>query len=255
MARPRRGGNHRQDSTSADARAASRVHWLASAVRTAPQSAIIDGSMSPADDPPEDVELIGRLRAREDRAVEALIAGYERRVFGLALRLTSNRQDAEEILQDVFWSVLEHIDSFRGDSKLSSWIFRITTNAALTKLRKRARSRELPLEEALGPAMSTEGQIAEPVVDWTRLPDEQLERKDLAGHLATAIDELPPEYRAVLVLRDIEGLPAAEACDVLGLSLPALKSRLHRARLFLRKRLAEHVAVRHPGIDASMGRR
>src|SRR5574341_2302764 len=211
--------------------------------------------MAPAEDPPEDVELVGRLRARDDRAVEALIAGYERRVFGLALRLTGNRQDAEEVLQDVFWSVLQHIDSFRSESKFSSWIFRITTNAALTKLRRRTRSRELPLEEALGPKMSAEGQIAEAVVDWTRLPDEQLERKDLAARLAAAIDELPPEYRAVLVLRDIEGLPAAEACDVLGLSVPALKSRLHRARLFVRKRLAEHVAAQYPDVTTPTERR
>lgn len=197
---------------------------------------------------PDDGELVERLKAREDAAIEALIARYQTRVFGLALRLTGNRQDAEEVLQDVFWQILRHIDAFRGDSKLSSWIYRITTNTALMVLRKRPKIRDLPLEEALGPAMSPQGQIVEAVVDWTRLPPEELERKQLAERLAAAIEELPPDYRAVLVLRDIEGLSAVEACEALDLSLPALKSRLHRARLFLRKELADYVTARHPAL-------
>ncbi len=194
----------------------------------------------------DDPALVAGLRTRDERAIETLVARYETRVFGLALRLTGSRQDAEEVLQDVFWQVLRHIDSFRGEAKLSSWIFRIATNAALMKLRERSGSRELPLEASLGPAMSAEGQIVEAVPDWTRLPSDALERKELARQLASAVDELPPDYRAVVVLRDVEGLSAAEACEVLDLSLPALKSRLHRARLFLRKRLAEYATVRHP---------
>jgi len=205
-------------------------------------------------DPPQDAELVERLKTRDEAAVETLMAHYEARVFSLALRLTGNRQDAEEVLQDVFWQVLRHIGSFRGESKLSSWIYRITTNAALMKVRGRPGRRELPLEEALGPAMSPDGMIAEAVPDWTRLPNEELERKELAQRLAAAIDELPPDYRAALVLRDVEGLPAAEACEVLGLSLPALKSRLHRARLFLRKRLADYVTARHPALTRSTPR-
>ncbi len=207
-----------------------------------------DGTTPDRADAPDDAALVARLRTRDERAIETLIARYETRVFGLALRLTSNRQDAEEVLQDVFWQILRHIDAFRGDAKLSSWIYRITTNTALMKLRKRAGSRELPLEESLGPAMSAEGQIVEAVPDWTRLPSDALERKELARHLAMAIEELPPDYRAVVVLRDVEGLSAAEACEVLDLSLPALKSRLHRARLFLRRRLTEHATVRHPAL-------
>jgi RNA polymerase sigma-70 factor, ECF subfamily len=202
----------------------------------------------PAEKPDED-ELVRRLRARDDGAVETLIGRYEAKVFGLALRLTGNRPDAEEVLQDVFWTVVDRIESFRGDAKLSSWMYRITTNAALMKLRKRSGRRELPLEE-LGPAMSPEGEIAERVVDWTRRPGQELERKELGERLAAALDELPAEYRAVVVVRDVEGMPAAEACEVLDLSLPALKSRLHRARLFLRKRLAEYMAGIGGGFSA-----
>lgn len=205
-------------------------------------------------DPPQDVELVERLKARDEAAVETLMVHYEARVFSLALRLTGNRQDAEEVLQDVFWQVLRHIGSFRGESKLSSWIYRITTNAALMKVRRRPGRRELPLEEALGPAMSPDGMIAEAVGDWTRLSNQELERKELAQRLAAAIDELPPDYRAAFVLRDVEGLPAAEACEALGLSLPALKSRLHRARLFLRQHLSDYVSAGHPALAPSTPR-
>jgi RNA polymerase sigma-70 factor (ECF subfamily) len=199
----------------------------------------------------EETRLIQRLKARDEAGLEALTAQYGARIFGLALRLTGNRQDAEEVLQDVLWAILQNIGSFRGDSKLSTWIYRITMNTALMKLRGRPKSEHLPLEEALGPAMTPDGMIAERVVDWTGLPGDALERKELARRLEEAIDQLPPDYRTVLVLRDVEGLSTEEACEVLSLSVPALKSRLHRARLFLRKQLADYVIARYPGLAPS----
>ena len=192
----------------------------------------------------DDARLVERLKARDEAALEGLMAQYQARVFGLALRLTANRQDAEEVLQDVFWSVLKNINSFRGESTLSTWIYRIAANTALMKVRKQPKSQHVPLEEELGPAMTEDGRIAEPVVDWTRLPSDELERKELAQRLEEATAQLPPDYRTVLVLRDIEGLSATEAGEVLNLSVAALKSRLHRARLFLRKQLADYVAAR-----------
>ena len=171
---------------------------------------------------------------------------YATKVFGLALNLTRNRQDAEEVLQDVFLTVVQKIESFRGEAKLSTWIYRIATNTALMKLRKRPKIQTIPLEEELGPAMTEEGVIAERVRDWTRLPPEELERKELAQRIEQAIGQLPPEYRSVFVLRDVEGLSAEEACEVLNLSVAALKSRLHRARLFMRKQLTDYVTSRHP---------
>lgn len=196
----------------------------------------------------EDALLIQRLKAREEAALEALIARYGARIFSLALRVTGHRQDAEEVVQDVVWGILQNIGTFRGDAKLSTWIYRITMNTALMKLRGRPKPEYLPLEEALGPAMTEDGMIAERVTDWTRLPGDELERKELAQRLEAAIDQLPHDYRIVLVLRDIEGLSTEEACEILDLSAPALKSRLHRARLFLRKALAEYVLDRHPGL-------
>lgn len=190
--------------------------------------------------------LIRRLRARDEAAVEALMGEYAARVFGLALRITGNRQDAEEVLQDVFWRVLENIGSFRGDSRLSTWIYRIAANTALLKVRGRPKHQHVPLEEELGPAMTEDGMIAERIVDWTSLPSDELERKELAQRLEEAINGLYPEYRTAFVLRDIEGLSTEEAAAVLGLSVAAMKSRLHRARLFLRKELADYVTARYP---------
>lgn len=192
----------------------------------------------------QDTLLIQRLRAREETALDTLIGRYQARVFSLALRVTGNRQDAEEILQDVFWSVLQHIDAFRGDAKLSSWIYRIAMNAALMKIRQRPKAEHIPLDADLGPAMTDDGRIAEPVMDWTRLPG-ALERKELTRRLEEAVERLPPDYRTVFALRDIEGLSTEEACEVLDLSVAALKSRLHRARLFLRKELSDYVTGPH----------
>jgi len=196
----------------------------------------------------DDDQLVPKLQARDEAALEALLVQYQARVFGLALRLTGNRQDAEEVLQDVFLAVFQKVDGFRRESKLSSWIYRIATNAALMKLRKRPRIQEIPLEEELGPAMTEEGMIAEPVVDWSKLPNDELDRKELGQRIEEAMDLLPADYRSVVVLRDVEGLSAQEAREILGLSEAALKSRLHRGRLFLRKQLADY-AVSQTGVN------
>lgn len=195
---------------------------------------------------PQDQDFLRRLKARDEAALEELMAQYETKVFGLALRMTGNRQDAEEILQDVFLTVFQKIDGFRGDSKLSSWIYRIAANTALMKLRKCSKFREIPLEEELGPKMTEEGMIAEPVIDWSRLPDEELAHKELLQRIDGALAELPPDYRSVFVLRDIEELSAEETGQILKISIAALKSRLHRARLFLRKHLADYMTAHFP---------
>lgn len=192
----------------------------------------------------EQQRLITRLKAKDEAALDTLMASYGGKVYGLSLRMTGSHHDAQEVCQDVFLAVFEKIGAFRGDAKLSSWIYRITANAALMKLRKRPKIRALPLEEELGPAMTEEGMIAEPVADWSRLPDNEAERNELTARLAQAVEQLPPEYRAAFVLRDVEGLPAEEASQVLEISVAALKSRLHRARLFLRKQLADYATGR-----------
>jgi len=172
------------------------------------------------------------------------MAQYGAKVYGLSLRLTGRHHDAEEVCQDVFLAVFEKIGAFRSEAKLSSWIYRITANASLMKLRKRPKVREIPLAEELGPAMTEEGMIAEPVADWSRLPNDELDRKELGQRIEQAMALLPVDYRSVVVLRDVEGLSAQDACEILSLSEAALKSRLHRGRLFLRKQLADYAASR-----------
>lgn len=197
---------------------------------------------------PQDQDFIRRLKVRDEAALEELMAQYETKVFGLALQMTGNRQDAEEILQDVFLTVFLKIDGFRGDAKLSSWIYRVATNTALMKIRRRSKFQEIPLEEELGPKMTEEGMIAEPAIDWSRLPDEELARKELLQRIDGALAQLPPDYRSVFVLRDIEELSAEETSQILEISTAALKSRLHRARLFLRKELADYMAAHFPNL-------
>lgn len=196
----------------------------------------------------QDQDFVSRLKGRDEAALEELMAQYEMKVFGLAFRMTGSREDAEEIIQDVFLTVFQKIDGFRGGSKLSSWIYRIATNASLMRLRKRSKLREIPLEEELSPKMTEEGMIAEPVIDWSQLPDEELARKELLQRIDEAISNLPPDYRSVFVLRDIEELSAEETSQILEISIAALKSRLHRARLFLRKELADYMTAHYPNL-------
>lgn len=188
-----------------------------------------------------DEELLRQIHRKGDEpALEELLRRHRGKIYGLSVRMLRNPHDAEEVLQDVALTIFQKAGTFQGRSAVSSWIYRITMNGCLMKLRKRPKVPAIPLE-GLGPAMNEEGMATEMVVDWTALPREQLDSKELAARIDEAAGELPPEYRTVFVLRDIEGLSAQEVCEISHLSLPALKSRLHRARLFLRKKLAEYL--------------
>lgn len=157
-----------------------------------------------------------------------------------------NPHDAEEVLQDVALTLFQKAGTFRGKSAVSSWIYRIAVNASLMKLRQRPKVTMIPLAEELGPEMNEEGEMVEQVADWSNLPRDEMERKELVQKIEEAVEELPLEFRTAFVLRDVEGFSAEEARQILNLSLPALKSRLHRARLFLRKKLAESIRSREP---------
>ena len=184
-----------------------------------------------------DSGLIEALHSREPTAAEQLVAAYGDRAYRLAFRMTGNREDAEEALQDAFWNVIRSIDTFRGDSAFGSWIYRIVANAACQKLRRRAHRRDsISLEEVL-PHFDEHGHVAEPIGDWSTTIDDPAVRSELRSVLITALDELPRHYRAVIVLHDVEGLPMAEVAGCLGITVATTKSRAHRARLLLRKRL------------------
>jgi len=188
----------------------------------------------------QDRQLIARLRARDETAVHELAERYGSRIFQLALRHMKNREDAEEVTQDVLMKVYRKVGAFRGDAALSSWIYRITFNTAMSRLRNTRMARAA--EQERDRAMAAEAALDQPrtprqTADWSQIPDELMLRTQLRHAVAEAIRELPEIYRAPVMLRDIEGLSTEEASSRLNLKDQTLKSRLHRGRLMLRERL------------------
>ncbi len=186
-------------------------------------------------------QLVERMRARDESAVEQLAADYGRKVFQLAFRYTKNHEDAEEVAQDVLLKVYDNIEAFRGDAALSSWIYRITFNAAMSRLRRKGAGfprskggREVGAEET--GLLQSDGLVD--IADWSMLADDQLLRSELRQQLARALRDLPPIYRLPVLLRDVRGLTTQEASARLRVKDQTLKSRLHRGRLLLRSRLA-----------------
>ena len=188
-----------------------------------------------------DAELVERLRRQEPGATEALVAAYGNRVYRLAIHITGNSSDAEEVVQDALWAATRKIDTFRGTAAFGSWLYRITTNAAYQKRRGRRVERNGTSWEDLAPSFDETGQHVQPGLDWSpRLKDPVLQG-ELQSVLRTAIDGLPEEHRSTFLLHDVEGLSNPEISEALQIKLATVKSRLHRARLFLRTRLAAYV--------------
>ena len=186
-----------------------------------------------------DLDLLEALRRHEPTAAERLVTTYGERAYRLATNITGNKQDAEEVVQDAFWTVARKIETFRGESAFGSWLYRIVANAAYQKLRGRqSRDRDLSLDEGL-PAFDVQGRHVGPIADWSARVDDHSVQTELRVALTSAIDELPPVARTALVLRDVEGFSNLEIAEALGLSVPIVKSRVHRARLFLRKQLGD----------------
>jgi RNA polymerase sigma-70 factor (ECF subfamily) len=183
--------------------------------------------------------LVQKAQAGDFRAFQDLVNRYEGKVYRLAMRMLRNQQDAEDALQETFLQVYRGLKNFEGRSSFSTWLFRLATNVCLMKIRHRGTepSQLLPLEEYL--PQHEEGQ--HPLIqDWPDLPDEILLNKESREKMMEALEKLPPEYRAVFVLRDLEGLSNAQTAEAMGISVPAVKSRLHRARLALRGLLSAY---------------
>ena len=190
----------------------------------------------------KDQDLIDRIRGGDYAAFEELVGRYERKVYALALKLTGNQADAEEIAQEVFLTIFQKLDSFRGESQLSSWIYRVTANAAFMKLRDRRKRAKVDFDEKLAagedlPHVTT----TFPQSDWSGTADNLMERGELGDRLSDAIAALPDKFKLIFLLKDVQGLSNEEIGDIVNMSVPAVKSRLHRARLFLRERLQEYV--------------
>ena len=195
-----------------------------------------------------DQDLLTAIRDREPTAAEALITAYGDRAYRLAARITGNQEDAEEAVQDAFWSVVRKVDMFRGDSAFGSWVYRIVSNAAYEKIRRRSRVFvDITLDEVLPPFH--DGRHAGLMSDWSSGIDDPAVQTELRSVLSSAVSELPAHYRAVMVLHDIEGLSIAEVADALAISIPIVKARAHRARLSLRKRLSMVTAIPRGSVE------
>ena len=189
-----------------------------------------------------DRDILEALQRREPSAPERLLARYGERAYRLAVSITGNRPDAEEVVQDAFWTVIRKIETFRGESAFGSWLYRIVANAACQKRRgRRGRQRDLPLAEIL-PVFDERGHHACSVTDWSARVTDPAVQSELRMALSAAIEALPELYRSALVLRDVEGLSNLEIAETLGLNVSVVKARVHRARLFVRKRLSVAMA-------------
>ena len=207
-----------------------------------------------------DQALVERIRTGDDTAVAQLSGDYGSRILQLALRYTRNREDAEEVAQDVLLKVCRNIDAFRGDSALSSWIYRITFNTAMSRLRAaKGRAQEVGADDAGVRLADGDDLVRMPreAVDWSSLADDEVLRRQLRQRLAKALRDLPEIYRLPVLLRDVQGLSTEEASTVLRVKDQTLKSRLHRGRLILRDRLSEFAdgLSMHRGVPATPARR
>jgi RNA polymerase sigma-70 factor (ECF subfamily) len=191
---------------------------------------------------PKNDDLLARLQSGDEQALADLADAYSSKIYQLAFRYLRNKEDAEEVTQDVLFKVYRKVGEFRGDAALSSWIYRITFNAAMSRLRtahyQRAQAEER--REASSDAESTGAPARTPdVADWSDLADEHVLRSQLRERVFRAILALPAIYRAPVMLRDIQGMSTEEASAMLKVKDQTLKSRLHRGRLILRKQLAD----------------
>ena len=193
-----------------------------------------------ADAEQTDLALVARLQAGETSVFRELVRRHQDKVHRLALRLTRDDARAQDAMQDAFLQVFRKIGQFQENSAFTTWLYRITVNAALMRMRTERRHKETSLEDA-SPRYSESGEIAEPVDDWSPAVDDDVGNKELAKHAAHAVDALPETYRSVFVLRELEDLSTEEVANILDLTVPTVKTRLHRARLALRKALAERV--------------
>jgi len=198
----------------------------------------------------DDLDLVRRARDGDEAAFAELLERHQSRIYNHALRMMGNAQDAEEVLQDTFVQVFRNLDRFEERSRFSTWIYRIATNESLMRLRKAHRKREVFFEDHLG--QDTEWYGAE-IQAFTRSVVDEVQDRQFIERLGTLLEELPEEYRVVFTMRDIDGLTNAEVAEVLDLSIPAVKSRLHRSRLYLRDRLSIMFGEAKPAPGAGAG--
>jgi RNA polymerase sigma-70 factor (ECF subfamily) len=190
---------------------------------------------------PELTDVIERLKSGDQRALETIFNLYSVKLYNVALRILGEPADTEEVIQDVFWTVYRKAKSFQGYSQFSTWLYRLTVNAALGKIRRRKHNKEVDYDEYLPKFQADGHHMVRPVIDWSDNLDEQYSRHELHELLGKALDQLKPLDKSVVILSDLEGMSDKEIAVTLQLSVSAVKTRLHRARLFLRGKMAMHL--------------
>ena len=182
----------------------------------------------------DESELVSRAQAGEDEAFSELVSRYQNKIYRLAKNITQNNEDAEDVLQEAFLKAYSHLKGFQRNSRFYTWIVRIAVNEALMKLRKRRSDRTVPLDE---PVETGEEAVTREIAVWDDNPEQRYSHEEMQQILDDAVEDLKPDFRTVFVLRDIEELSTEETAETLGISIPAVKSRLLRARLALRESL------------------
>ncbi len=193
-----------------------------------------------------ELTLVRAAKAGDVSAYEQLVKRYDRNVFRIAQHITHNREDAEDVVQDAFLKAYENLGKFQEQSKFYTWLVRIAVNEALMRLRRRRPERNISLDENV---RTEEDSVPREVADWSPNPEQLYSQSELRDILQRTIQGLPPGFRTVFVLRDVEGLSTEETAEALDLSVPAVKSRLLRARLQLRERLNKYFANQQKGGD------
>jgi len=192
----------------------------------------------------EELMLVQAAKGGDVAAFEELVKRYDRNVFRIAQHITQNREDAEDVVQDAFLKAYQNLGQFQGQSKFYTWLVRIAVNEALMRLRRRRPERMVSLDEDV---KTEDDSVPREVADWAPNPEQLYNQSELKDILTRTIQGLPPSFRTVFVLRDVEGLSTEEAAEALDLSVPAVKSRLLRARLQLRERLSRYFQKRNGG--------
>ncbi len=196
-----------------------------------------------------DLQLVRRIKAGEDEAFEEMVRRYHARVYSLSYGVLRNAEDAEEATQDAFWTLYRKIGTFDESKKFFSWFYRVALNAAYSRARRRPSLPTVAIEDRM-PRFAQDGHFAADVPDWSVAIEDEAAARELAARAGEFIAELPPAYRDVIWMYDVEEIPSSDIAETLEISIPAFKSRLHRARLYVRQRLSE-VSSTRPAAEAA----
>jgi len=197
------------------------------------------GFSEPKEAKAEEEQLVKDLQAGKTESFERLATLFQKKIYALSFNLTRNAMDSEDVTQEVLLTLFKKIHTFQGKSAFSSWVYRITLNASYMKLRSRKKDQSISIEELL-PSFNGSGFQQEKIQDWSENTESLLFDNETRETIQKAVDLLPDKEKVVFLLRDVEGLSTEKVSEILELTIPAVKSRLHRARLFLRKKLANY---------------